>query len=105
MCCRCRNQFTLLTTLAAPFFQIYTLTPCPTPLRIASACIQPGSFFDGWVRCPRIPKNCVQLISIRTQTQLRAQWNLNVQYQLTSSLTSMVAYVGSRGIHQPLPCG
>jgi hypothetical protein len=29
------------------------------------------------------------------------QWNLNVQYQLTSSLAAMAAYVGSRGVHQP----
>jgi hypothetical protein len=27
------------------------------------------------------------------------QWNLNIQHQLTSSLTSSVAYVGSRGVH------
>jgi hypothetical protein len=30
-----------------------------------------------------------------------AQWNLNLQYQLTPSLAAMVAYVGSRGVHQP----
>jgi hypothetical protein len=30
-----------------------------------------------------------------------AQWNLNIQYQLTQSLAAMVAYVGSRGVHQP----
>jgi len=29
------------------------------------------------------------------------QWNLNVQYQLTTNLAAMVAYVGSRGVHQP----
>ncbi len=29
------------------------------------------------------------------------QWNLNVQQQLTPSLATMVAYVGSRGVHQP----
>src|SRR5260221_365442 len=29
------------------------------------------------------------------------QWNLNVQYQLTPSVAAMVAYVGSRGLHQP----
>ena len=29
------------------------------------------------------------------------QWNLNLQYQLTSNLAAMVAYVGSRGVHQP----
>jgi hypothetical protein len=29
------------------------------------------------------------------------QWNLNVQQQLTPTLAGMVAYVGSRGVHQP----
>ena len=29
------------------------------------------------------------------------QWNLNLQYQLTPNLSAMVAYVGSRGVHQP----
>ena len=29
------------------------------------------------------------------------QWNLNWQYQLTPNLAAMVAYVGSRGVHQP----
>jgi hypothetical protein len=29
------------------------------------------------------------------------QWNLNLQQELTPSLSAMVAYVGSRGIHQP----
>jgi hypothetical protein len=28
------------------------------------------------------------------------QWNLNVQRQITPSLTAMVGYVGSRGVHQ-----
>ena len=29
------------------------------------------------------------------------QWNLNLQQQLTPSVSAMVAYVGSRGVHQP----
>lgn len=29
------------------------------------------------------------------------QWNLNVQRQLTPTLTALVGYVGSRGVHQP----
>jgi len=29
------------------------------------------------------------------------QWNLNLQQQLTPTLAAMVAYVGSRGVHQP----
>jgi hypothetical protein len=29
------------------------------------------------------------------------QWNLNVQREFTPSLTGMIGYVGSRGVHQP----
>ncbi|MGH9356828.1 MAG: TonB-dependent receptor domain-containing protein, partial [Terriglobia bacterium] len=29
------------------------------------------------------------------------QWNLNIQHQITPSLTGMIGYVGSRGVHQP----
>jgi hypothetical protein len=29
------------------------------------------------------------------------QWNLNVQRELTPTLTALVGYVGSRGVHQP----
>jgi hypothetical protein len=28
------------------------------------------------------------------------QWNLNIQHQITNDLTALVAYVGSRGVHQ-----
>jgi len=96
-------QFTLLTTLAAPFFEYTTLTPCPTPLPSPPpACIGPGSFFNGLGSLPADPKKLrATYIDPNPKRNYVAQWNLNVQYQLTSSLTSMVAYVGSRGIHQP----
>jgi hypothetical protein len=96
-------QFTLLTTLAAPFFQYTTLTPCPNPLPDPPpACIKPGSFFDGLGSLPADPKKLrATYIDPKPKRDYVAQWNLNVQYQLTPNLTSMVAYVGSRGIHQP----
>jgi len=96
-------QFTLLTTLAAPFFHIRRLPPCPNPLpNPPPACIKPGSFFDGLGALPADPKKLrATYIDPNPKRNYVAQWNLNVQYQLTSSLTSMIAYVGSRGIHQP----
>jgi len=82
-------QFTLLTTLAAPFFQ-YTSIKNPGV----------GSFFN---KLPSLPSNKLRATYIDPNPKRNyvTQWNLNVQYQLTPSLTSMVAYVGSRGIHQP----
>jgi hypothetical protein len=40
-------------------------------------------------------------IDSRQKRNYVAQWNLNLQYQLTPNLAAMVAYVGSRGVHQP----
>jgi carboxypeptidase family protein/TonB-dependent receptor-like protein len=82
-------QFTLLTTLAAPFFQ-YTSIKNPGV----------GSFFNN---LPALPSNKLRATYIDPDPKRNyvTQWNLNVQYQLTPSLTSMVAYVGSRGVHQP----
>ena len=82
-------QFTLLTTLAAPFFQ-YTSINDPGD----------GSFFNN---LPPLPSNKLRATYIdpKPKRDYVMQYNLNLQHQLTPSLTSLVAYVGSRGIHQP----
>ncbi len=82
-------QFTLLTTLAAPFFQ-YTSINSPGT----------GSFFNN---LPALPSNKLRATYIdpKPKRNYVMQYNLNFQYQLTPSLTSLIAYVGSRGIHQP----
>src|ERR1700688_3965921 len=82
-------QFTLLTTLAAPFFQ-YTSINNPGA----------GSFPNN---LPPLPSNKLRATYIDPNPKRNyvMQYNLNIQYQLTPSLTSLVAYVGSRGIHQP----
>jgi hypothetical protein len=88
-------QITLMETQAAPFFQYLTLrvnnpsNPVPVtfpvldPKDITSNASR-SSFFD-----PHPKRDYVM------------QWNLNVQYQLTPNLATMVAYVGSRGVHLP----
>src|ERR1700730_13359960 len=82
-------QFLLLTSLASPFFQYTTITP------------QPNSFFSGLPST--LPTNTLRatFIDPNPKRNYVAQWNLNVQYQLTPNVAAMVAYVGSRGIHQP----
>ena len=87
-------EFTLLTTLAAPFFQ-YTAINAP-----------PCSFYN-LVDCSGapvpLPSNKLRATYVESYPKRNyvTQWNLNVQQQLTSNLTGMIAYVGSRGIHQP----
>ena len=84
-------QFTLLTTLAAPFFQY-------TAISLSTANPQP---FPN--NLPPLPANKLRATYIDPNPKRNyvAQWNLNVQYQLAPDLTSMIAYVGSRGVHQP----
>ena len=86
-------QFILLTTQAAPFFSYTAINAgpnLPTPL----------TFFT-------VPPEDISANTLRStyvqhpKRDYVVQWNLNVQQQLTPSLAAMVAYVGSRGIHQP----
>jgi len=82
-------QFTLLTTLAAPFFE-YTAINNPGA----------GTFFSGITNFPA-NKLRATYIEPNPKRNYVIQWNLNVQQELTPNLTGMVAYVGSRGVHQP----
>src|ERR1700704_6437677 len=84
-------QFTLLTTLAAPFFQ-YTATN-----------VNPGDFYDLQNHTVQLPSNKLRATYIEPNPKRNyvMQLNLNIQQQITPNLTGMVAYVGSRGIHQP----
>jgi hypothetical protein len=88
-------QFILLTTQAAPFFQYTSINvsdptlavPLTFPL-VPTADISANKLRSTYVE-PNPKRNYV------------TQWNLNLQYQLTQNLAAMVAYVGSRGVHQP----
>ena len=81
-------QFVLLVTQATPFFS-YTVVKNPGP----------GTFFSGLTS---FPANKLRATYVDPpKRNYVVQWNLNVQQQLTPSLAGMVAYVGSRGIHQP----
>src|ERR1700675_329363 len=88
-------QFILLTTQAAPFFQYTSINVSDPTLAV------PLTF-------PLVPTADISANKLRStyidsnpKRNYVSQWNLNLQYQLTPSLTAMVAYVGSRGVHQP----
>jgi hypothetical protein len=86
-------QFILLTTQATPFFQ-YVSNSYPTG-------VPNGKFFS--VPASDITANKLRSTYVETNAKRNyvTQWNLNLQYGLTPSLAAMVAYVGSRGVHQP----
>jgi hypothetical protein len=80
----------------APFFQLASSVPAfPLPQ---------GSFPDGALPFilgtganPPLERGFVEHHPHRNYVM---QWNLNVQHQITPSLTAVVGYVGSHGVHQ-----
>ncbi len=82
-------QFILLTSQATPFFQ-YTIIKSPPA----------GSFYSGLTTFPANRLRST-FIDSKPKRNYVMQWNLNVRQQLATNLTAMVAYVGSRGVHQP----
>ena len=85
-------QFPLLVTQAIPFFS-YTVVK-----NLAA-----GSFFNFGGQDISFPANRLRTTYAEPNPKRNyvMQWNLNVQQQLAPSLAAMVAYVGSRGVHQP----
>jgi len=84
-------QFVLLTTQAAPFFS-YTAINSPGQ----------GMFYNFNGQPMTFPANTLRSTYVQhPKRDYVMQWNLNVQQQLTPTLAAMVAYVGSRGVHQP----
>jgi hypothetical protein len=88
-------EFILLTTQAAPFFQYTSLKVGDPSLAkpLTFPFVDPADITANKLRSTYVEPN--------PKRNYVAQWNLNVQYQLMPNLAAMVAYVGSRGIHQP----
>lgn len=90
-------QFHLMSGANAPFFE-YTSINSPASL---SGQLTPFKFFS--VPSSDILANTLRSAYIESNPRRNyvAQWNFNVQYQLSKDLAAMIAYVGSRGMHQP----
>lgn len=93
-------QFVLLETQAIPFFQ-YTTIKASSP--VPSSCAPGTTLTFPSVDPCLIAGNRLRTTFIDSNPKRNyvMQWNLNLQYQLTQNLAAMVAYVGSRGVHQP----
>jgi hypothetical protein len=94
-------QFILLTTQAAPFFSYTSINgpsaACTPPL---NPCPNPFPNFGG--QNVSFPANTLRSTYVqRPKRDYVMQWNFNVQQQLAPTWAAMVAYVGSRGVHQP----
>ena len=91
-------QFLLMTNQASPFFSYTVLKK--NDLQAFCQCTDPFYSLGGK---SDFPANKLRQTYIPADAKRNyvVQWNLNVQQQITPSLAGMVAYVGSRGIHQP----
>ena len=82
--------YSLLAPLSAPFFDLRTISG-PAP----------GSFPDQLFGQIQIPSTRRQaFIEPHPKRNYTMQWNLNVQREFAKKVSGMVAYVGSRAVHQ-----
>jgi hypothetical protein len=84
-------QFTGMEILAAPFFEIGSINKPGTGTFYtgASPLLGLNSFRGAYIE-NKMPRNYVM------------QWNLNIQQQITPSVTAFIGYVGNHGVHMPL---
>ena len=85
-------QFILLTTQSAPYFQYTSLNVNSSP-SLTFPLVDPSLITANKLRSTYVESH--------PNRNYVTQWNLNIQYQLTPTVAAMVAYVGSRGVHQP----
>ena len=87
-------QFANMNGAAAPFFQLGS-----------TSTAQPGSFPKGLFS--QIGPSSFAYVSVEPNPRRNyvLQWNVNIQRELTPSVTALVGYVGSRGVHQPFRSG
>ena len=88
-------QFNLMQVLAAPFFLLGTLN---------SPALPQGSFYTGaFTQLSGASSSTLRgtYIEHGPHRNYVMQWNMNIQQQLLPSLSAMIGYVGSRGVHMP----
>ncbi len=85
-------EFELLSQFAAPYFQLGS----PTDLPAGSF---PTQAFNLTSADPKTLRNIY--IEPAPRRNYVMQWNLNLEFELSRKMTGLIAYVGSRGIHQP----
>ena len=86
------HQYLGMEILAAPFFELGSVNLKNSP----------GSFFTG--AYPQLGLSSFRSAYIQQNMPRNyvMQWNFNIQQQLTPSVTVLIGYVGSHGVHMPL---
>jgi hypothetical protein len=82
-------QFSLMISKQGPFYKHGTARPLPA-----------GSFYTGAVPLLGSSSFVANYVEPHPHRNYVMQWNLDVQRDLTKNMAFMLAYVGSRGVHQ-----
>jgi Carboxypeptidase regulatory-like domain/TonB-dependent Receptor Plug Domain/TonB dependent receptor len=85
-------EFILPTTSAAPFTEFGTVKGNKLPA---------GSFYKGAESLLGLKALRATYVQPNPKRNYVMQWNFNIEGEITKSLSGVVAYVGSRGVHQP----
>lgn len=85
-------EFELLSQFAAPYFELGSPTNLPA-----------GSFPQQAFTLTSANPNTLRNVYIEPHPHRNyvMQWNLNLQFEPHANTTALIAYVGSRGVHQP----
>jgi hypothetical protein len=87
-------EYTGMEILAAPFFELGSINNAATLKNtffsgVPALAGNPKTFRSAYIE-NKMPRNYVM------------QWNLNIQREITPSVTAFIGYVGSHGVHMPL---
>jgi len=89
--------------LISDFYPATTTFPSQTTGFLNDSTKLPGTFYANALGLLNGSNNGTSLAEQQPHRSYDMQWNLNVQRELTPNLTMLVGYVGSRGVHLPLP--
>ena len=97
-----RGGFGLFDVLPLPYQTLLlTLNSQPFSRVGATSTLPTGSFYTGALPLIGASGERQTYLEQKPKRDYVMQWNLNVQRELTSGLTALIGYVGSRGVHQP----
>ena len=86
-------EFTSMDIQAAPYFELGSIS---NQKKLA------GTFFTGATPLLTLSSLHAAYIDNQMPRNYVMQWNLNIQRQITPSVTAFLGYVGSHGVHMPL---
>ena len=85
-------EFILPTTSAVPFTELGT---------VKNSKLLAGTFYSGATALLGPSSLRATYVQPNPKRNYVMQWNLNIEQEFTPNLSATVAYVGSRGVHQP----